>query len=217
MPAYNEASCIGRVICEVRRRYRNVVVVDDGSTDHTYEEARGVATYLLRHSLNRGQGAALQTGIEFAVAHGAQYVVTFDSDGQHNPDDIEALVMPLWREECDISLGSRFLGEAIDVPPSRRLLLRMAVLFTRMMNGVALTDAHNGFRAFSRRAAKKINITLDGMAHASEVIDFVAQSGLPYREVPVRIRYTEYSLSKGQSSRGAIRILFHYLLGRFVR
>lgn len=194
--------------------FPNVVVVDDGSTDGTLDVARRSAKYVLRHVINRGQGAALQTGIEFALRHGARFILTFDADGQHRVEDIPAMLEPIWRGECEITLGSRFLGKAVNIPSTRRNLLRLAVLFTKIVNRVKLTDAHNGLRAFSRRAAETIHITMDRMAHASELIDQIRLSGLPFREVPVEIRYTVYSLAKGQSSRGALRIVWQYLLGR---
>ena len=100
------------------------------------------------------------------------------------------------------------------MPTARRITLRLAVIFTRLVNRVQLTDAHNGLRAFSRKAAQRLDITLDRMAHASELIDQVKHSGLAFKEIPVKIRYTDYSLAKGQSSRGAIRIVFHYFVGR---
>ena len=212
--AYNEATCIEPVVAEVRRTYANVVVVDDGSSDDTSGEARRAAAFVLRHPINRGQGASLQTGIEFALRRGARFIVTFDADGQHRVEDIAALVAPIWRGDCEIALGSRFLGDTVDMPAGRRRTLRLAVLFTQIVNRVKLTDAHNGLRAFSRRAAQAIDITLDRMAHASELIDQIRSCGLPFLEVPVRIRYTPYSLAKGQSSRGALRIVLHYVLGR---
>lgn len=216
--AYNEGQVLADVIRGVLQRYPNVVVVDDGSTDDTYDVARGVAPHVLRHPVNRGQGAALQTGITFALHSGAQYVVTFDADGQHQPANIDHLLAPLVAGKSEIALGSRFLGEAaVNMPRMRSLLLRGGVLFTRVFSGVALTDTHNGFRAFTRRAAEKINIQLDRMAHASEIIDQVHHSGLPYQEVPVEIHYTEWSMHKGQSSRGAARIAFEYLLGKMIR
>lgn len=215
--AYNEEVCLEEVVNEVRACYPNVVVVDDGSADGTFQAARRSATHVLRHAVNRGQGAALQTGIEFALLRGAHYVVTFDADGQHRTEDIETLLGPICRGECEITLGSRFLGQATNIPRSRRLTLRLAVLFTRLVNRIPLTDAHNGLRAFSREAASRIQITLDRMAHASELIDLIAETGLPFKEVPVLIRYTERSLAKGQSSRGAFRIAFHYLVGRILR
>jgi len=214
IPAYNESTCIEEVAREVRAVYPNVVVVDDGSRDDTLSAARRGARYALRHPINRGQGAALQTGITFALARGAKYVVTFDADGQHRVEDIEALLEPIRKGECEIALGSRFLGKTVDMPGGRRRVLKLAVLFTRLVNRVQLTDAHNGLRAFSRVAAQRIDITLDRMAHASELIDQIRRSGLAYKEVPVQIRYTEYSMAKGQSSRGALRIVLHYLLGR---
>ncbi len=217
IPAYNEGSCLADVVSEVRAIYPNVVVVDDGSTDDTYAAAQRTAAFVLRHAVNRGQGAALQTGLTFALRRGARYVVTFDADGQHDPRDIDALLSPICAGECDIVLGSRFLGEAIDLPFSRRVLLRIAVLLTRLVNGLSVTDAHNGLRAFSRKAAERIDIRLDRMAHASELLDFVAASGLPWKEASVTVRYTPYSLSKGQSHRGALRILLHYIVGRIVR
>lgn len=215
--AYNEAACIEEVVRAVRVGYPHVVVVDDGSRDDTAERARRAGARVLRHAVNRGQGAALQTGITFALRRGAAYVVTYDADGQHRPEDISALLAPIVAGRCDITLGSRFLGGAVNLPRSRRLLLKGAVWFTRLVNRVALTDAHNGLRAFSRRAAERLNITQDRMAHASELIDQVRESGLRFEEVPVEIRYTAYSLAKGQSPRGALQILFHYLVGRVTR
>lgn len=212
--AFNEVASIEPVAREVRAIFPNVVVVDDGSTDGTFDVARRAAKYVLRHVINRGQGAALQTGIEFALRHGARFILTFDADGQHRVEDIPAMLEPIWRGECEITLGSRFLGQTVNIPSTRRAILRLAVLFTKIVNRVKLTDAHNGLRAFSRRAAETIHITMDRMAHASELIDQIRLSGLPFREVPVEIRYTVYSLAKGQSSRGALRIVWQYLLGR---
>jgi len=217
VPAYNEAPAIGAVLHELRAVYRHVVVVDDGSTDGTQDAARPFAAYVLRHPINCGQGAALQTGIDFAILRGAEYIVTFDADGQHRVEDIAVLLSPILSGEYDITLGSRFLGSIVGIPHLRRRMLRLGVLFTRLVNGVNLTDAHNGLRAFSRRAAQRINLRLDRMAHATELIDQVRQSGLPFKEVPVQIRYTPYSLRKGQSTRGAIRIALHYLLGRVLQ
>lgn len=215
IPAYNEQASIGRVVSEVVGRYPNVVVVDDGSVDETSVTARVSGAIVLRHLVNRGQGAAIQTGIEFARSHGAGCIVTFDADGQHRVEDIAALIAPIQSGECEIVLGSRFLRPTTtNMPRSRRFLLGLGVLFTRLVNRVRVTDTHNGLRAFSRRAAECIDLQLDRMAHASELLDQIRQSGLAYREVPVQIHYTEYSLAKGQSARGAIRIVLHYILGR---
>lgn len=215
--AYNEGGAIEAVAREAREHYPNVVVVDDGSTDDTYQAACRGARFVLRHVVNRGQGAALQTGIAFALRKGAAYIVTFDADGQHRTEDVRKMLEPIARGECDITLGSRFLGEAVGLPASRRLTLKAAILFTRVFNRVRLTDAHNGLRGFSRRAAERIDMRLDRMAHASEIIDQIRYTGLAYKEVPVQIRYTDYSLAKGQSSRQAFKIVFHYLIGKVMR
>ena len=217
VPAYNEASTIGETVRELVAEFPSVVVIDDDSEDQTAERARAHTPYVLRHAVNRGQGAALQTGIEFALAAGADYLVTFDADGQHRVDDIFVLLQPLLDGQCDITLGSRFLGSTQQMPWLRWLILRAAVLLTRVMSRIRLTDVHNGLRAFTRRAAGLIDIRMDRMAHASELIDFVRKSELPYREVPVQIRYTEYSLTRQRSLRHAIHILFHYLTGRVTR
>lgn len=217
IPAYNEGPCLETVVEEVRAAYPHVVVVDDGSNDDTYEVGRRCAGHLLRHVVNRGQGAALQTGIEYALRQGAEFLVTFDADGQHRVEDIEAMVEPIERGECETTLGSRFLGGTADIPATRRLLLKMGVVFTRLVSRVKLTDTHNGLRCFSRAAAQRIDITLDRMAHASELIDQIRRSNLPYKEIPVKIRYTDYSLAKGQSARGAIRILIHYISARIMQ
>ena len=217
VPAYNESAVVGRVVGDLLSQYSNVVVVDDGSHDDTGEAAGRAGAMVLRHPINRGQGAALQTGIEFALARGAQVIVTFDADGQHQVNDVARLIEPIAKGECEVTLGSRFLGEARNLPRSRKWLLRLGVWFTRWVNGLRLTDTHNGLRGFSRSAAQRLDIQLDGMAHASEIIDVISRNRLSYREVPVEVHYTDYSLAKGQSSRGAMRVAIQYLLEKVLR
>ena len=217
IPAFNEAAAIGSVIADLRPFAGNIVVVDDGSKDGTADAAHEAGAVVLRHVINRGQGAALQTGIEYALRRGASAIVTFDSDGQHSAADVPTLLAPLREGRADIVLGSRFLGSTESMPRLRRIVLRFAVLFTRSVSGLKVTDAHNGMRAFSRRAASIIHIQLDRMAHASELMDQIRRSGLPYTEVPVHVRYTEYSRQKGQRGVHAVRIAFDYFIGKFVR
>jgi len=215
--AFNEERTVFGVVSELRSICPNVVVVDDGSRDGTSEEAMRAGAVVVRHLINRGQGAALQTGFTYALKRGAEVIVTFDADGQHRPQDVPALVAPILRGEVDVCLGSRFLGRTEGMPRGRRWTLRAAVLWTRATSGVRLTDAHNGLRAFSRRAAERLDLQLDRMAHASELIDQVRSSGLAYREVPVTIRYTDYSLAKGQRSTAMIRVAIDYLIGKVLR
>lgn len=214
IPAYREEAVIGDVVREVRSTWPGVLVVDDGSPDGTGRVAAAAGARVLRHAINRGQGAALQTGITAALLDGARFVVTFDADGQHDPGAIADLLGPLQGGEAEIALGSRFLDAPNEIPRMRRWVLGVAVLFTRITSGIRVTDTHNGLRAFSRRAAEFVSIRLDRMAHASELLDQVRASRLPWVEVPVRVRYTQYSRRKGQSSMAAIRIGADYLLAR---
>jgi glycosyltransferase involved in cell wall biosynthesis len=217
IPAYNEGEAVGPVVAELVARGHRVVVVDDGSRDATSEAARRNGAVVLRHAVNRGQGAALQTGIAYALRRGAEIIVTFDSDGQHAAEDVDALVAPLRAGRADAVLGSRFRGSTEGMTALRRLILRCAVLFTRYASGARVTDTHNGLRAFTRAAAAKLDIRLDRMAHASEILDQIVQHRLRYEEVPVHVRYTAYSRRKGQTSLAALRILADYVLGRWMR
>jgi len=205
--AYNEAGVIARVIADVARRGYQVVVVDDGSRDGTGEIAARTGAIVVRHPVNLGQGAAQQTGIEYALREGADTIVTFDADGQHRSQDVVALVAALAQNEADFALGSRFLGASIDLPPARRLLLKAATWFTRISTGLRLTDTHNGLRAMTRRGASAIRLRQNRMAHASEILDQIARSGLRCVEVPVTIEYSAYSLAKGQKLSDSLSIL----------
>jgi glycosyltransferase involved in cell wall biosynthesis len=202
------------VIDRLVAKYPHVIVVDDGSTDQTSGALDGSSAFLLQHCVNRGQGAALQTGIRFALLHDADVVVTFDSDGQHDPDDIEALLGPIRSGEYEVTLGSRFLGSALNMPLGRRLVLKAGIIFTRLISRIRVTDVHNGMRAFNREAAQSLHISMDRMAHASEILDQIAQHGWRYREVPVTIRYSAQTLAKGQSSWNALRIAAQVLMER---
>jgi glycosyltransferase involved in cell wall biosynthesis len=208
VPAFNEAQTIARVLADLHHTGHHIVVVDDGSTDATAELAMQADATVVRHPINLGQGAALQTGITFALREGADFVVTFDADGQHRADEIATLLDALVVRGADFALGSRFLGRATNMPMSRRVLLRAAIWFTRVTTGLAITDAHNGLRAMTRRGAQTISLRQNRMAHASEILDQIAASGLNYVEVPITIEYSAYSLRKGQRSREALDILF---------
>jgi len=215
IPAYNEGKSIGRVVNELKKAgYNNIIVIDDGSKDNTYAEAKKRKAIVLKHIINRGQGAALRTGIDYALKNGADFIVTFDSDGQHRIEDLEAMLGPVVKGEVDVTLGSRFLKKT-DMPLSRKILLKGSILVQWVFYGVKLSDAHNGYRVLSRRAAEQIRIDSDRMEHASEIVEEIMKKKIKYKEVPVVIRYSGYSMKKGEASFfGAIKILFKMVIRR---
>lgn len=215
--AYNEAPVITSVVADMRRASYPAVVVDDGSTDATGEIAARAGAFVVTHPVNLGQGAALQTGLDFALAQGADVIVTFDADGQHRPADIAPLIAALAANKADYALGSRFLGGAVNLPRKRRLMLAAATWFTRLTTGLDLTDTHNGLRAMTRRGASRIRLKQNRMAHASEILHQIAQGGLAYVEVPVTIEYSAYSLGKGQTLSESLAILIDLFARRMHR
>ena len=217
VPAYNEARVIGDVVRGLLTTFPNVVVVDDGSSDDTAAILKGLPVTVVTHYVNLGQGAALQTGIKHALERGARYIVTFDADGQHRVEDALAAVHMLSEGGCDVVCGSRFLGTTSNVPRTRKIILKAAVRLANLTTGAPMTDAHNGLRALSRKAAACLDLSQSGMAHASEIISQLRQHNMLIREVPVRIDYTEYSLAKGQSSLNSINILLDLVIGRFLK
>ena len=215
VPAYCEATVIPSVVAELRRRGWQVVVVDDGSSDSTAQVAATAGAIVVRHPINLGQGAALRTGFSYALAQpNTQYVVTFDADGQHDPDAIAAMIVPLELGEADVVLGSRFLNPGLQghIPLLRRVLLRTATWVGRTTTGLPLTDAHNGLRAFTAAALRQMQLVQDRMAHASEIQAEIARHNLRCVERQVHVRYTPYSIAKGQRLVDAISILWDLLL-----
>ena len=215
--AYNEAKVIGDVVRDVVARGYDVVLVDDGSQDGTPGIARDAGARVVQHPVNLGQGAALQTGIELALAEGAGFIVTYDADGQHHAADIEKLVAALKTDAADFALGNRFLGGAVDITGTRRMLLRAATAFTRFTTGLKITDTHNGLRAMTRRGAGHIRLRQNRMAHASEILHQIAASGLKFVEVPVTITYSAYSRAKGQKLTDFLAILIDLFARRLQR
>lgn len=214
IPAYNEAKALGKVIKDLKKHsYGNILVIDDASIDQTAEVAKQNHVVVLRHMVNKGQGAALRWGIKEALKRGADIIITFDADGQMDPADINNLVKPIAEGKYEASLGSRFLKKNTSIPWSRRMVLKLGSLVHYLLYGIKLSDSHNGFRALSKEAAKKIKITYDRMEHASEILEQIHTKKITFIEVPVNIRYTEYSLKKGQSAWNSVRMGMR-LLGR---
>ncbi|MCX7013371.1 MAG: glycosyltransferase family 2 protein [Candidatus Sumerlaeota bacterium] len=217
--AFNEAQAIAGVLRSLIPLGHSIVVVDDGSSDDTTAAVRQLPVHSLRHPINLGQGAALQTGIDYALHRGAEFLVTFDADGQHRAEDVPPLLQPVLAGECDVALGTRFRHpeSRTAIPPVRRIVLRLATRFTRLTSGIRVTDTHNGLRALNRRAAERIRITLNRMAHASEILEQISRQRLRIQEVDVRIVYDRYSTRKGQRSLNALNILVDLLQRRLRR
>jgi glycosyltransferase involved in cell wall biosynthesis len=225
MPVYDEASRLDATLSAVRDHAPSMggvtaFVVDDGSERPVVPGLLPAPTasfrvVLARHPVNLGQGAALETARQLALRGGPFDVfVTMDSDGQHRAEDAAALVRAV-RGGADVAFGNRFLGDS-RVPRGRRLLLRLARVFERVLTGLRVADSHNGLRAFSRAAILQILIRQNRMAHATEIKQRVARArGLTLVEVPVTVRYSRDTSAKGQRATGAALIL-RDLLGRYL-
>lgn len=208
VPLYNEASVIARVVEGLVPHFPNVVCVDDGSVDSSPDVARKAGAHVVQHPINLGQGAALQTGVEYALSHAeCEYIVTFDADGQHRVEDALAMVAKARTEKMAIIFGSRFLDDRTNPGWLKHVILKTAVWVTNLTTSVKLTDAHNGLRVIRRDAAELIQLKQDRMAHATEIVLQLGGTGLPWAEHPVELLYTDYSKAKGQSVLNAVNIL----------
>jgi glycosyltransferase involved in cell wall biosynthesis len=220
VPAYNEAVVIGDVVAELRTVFDHVVCVDDGSADDTGELARQAGASLVRHPINLGQGAAIQTGVEYArMQPGARVFATFDADGQHRVKDVVKMIDRLNRGDVDIVIGTRFGQQVANRPPLlKRIVLQTAARLSRRGRRLGLTDTNNGLRVFNKTVADGMNITMSGMSHATEIVMMIAENHWRVAEVPVEVLYTEYSKSKGQPLLNGVNIIFDgFLRGRMRR
>jgi glycosyltransferase involved in cell wall biosynthesis len=208
VPIYNEEQVVRSIIQSLAAENFTTVIVDDGSSDNSLQLISDLPVIILKHSTNFGQGAALQTGFEFARKNpNLEIFVTFDSDGQHQIKDIEKIISPLKNNKADIVFGTRFQDDKTKMPVLKRIILKLAIKYTSLSTGVPLTDAHNGFRAMNRKSLNEMKLNLNGMAHASEIVAIAHKSNLRIAETPVEILYTKYSKSKGQSILNSINIL----------
>jgi len=216
IPAYNEASVIGEVLGNLQKsHYDNIIVVDDGSRDGTFKVAKKAGVRIIRHSINRGLGGALGTGLEAATLTDCKVVVTFDADGQHAVDDIERVALPILHGKSDVVIGSR-LKNRKGMPWYRVMMNMTGNFITYLLFGTWCSDTQSGFRAFSKEAARKIQIHANRMEVSSEIIREIGRRELKMREVPIKAIYTDYSLSKGQSLFTGIKTFFKLLLHRLM-
>ncbi len=220
IPAFNEAAVVGEVIADVRAVFDHVVCVDDGSTDGTGDIALRSGAHLVRHPVNLGQGAAIQTGVEYARKQpGARLFATFDADGQHRVKDLAAMVDRLGAGDVDVVIGTRFSGRETRRPPFvKRVVLQTAARLSRRGRRLGLTDTNNGLRVFNKKVADGLDITMGGMSHANEFVTLIDENHWRVAEQPVEVLYTEYSKSKGQPLLNGVNIVFDgFLRGRLTR
>lgn len=220
--AYNEESSIKKVLEGLPKKLEGIsqitpIVVNDGSKDGTVKVASLPGVKVLSHIINRGQGAALKTGFDYALQEGYDLVVTFDADGQHKPEEITDVIAPILANEVEVVLGSRFLNKkAVNISNMRKVILKSGVIFTHMLSRIKVTDTHNGFRAIHKDALNKMKLLQDKMEHASEILDQISLNKIPFKEVPVTIQYSEYSKQKGQKSGNALKIALKMVIHKVV-
>ena len=219
IPAYNEAAALQSTVGPLIDAGYTVVIVDDGSTDDTQPVLAGLRAVVLRHAVNLGQGAALQTGMDYSLRNGAEIAIHFDADGQHPAEAIPQLAAPILRGDADVVLASRFLRaeDAAQTPRGRRVVLRAGIVVSGIFTGMWLSDTHNGFRALSRRALGEIQLRENGFAHATEILAQIRRKKLRYVEAPSAIKYTDYSRKKGQSFWNSLNIVFDLLMEKLFR
>lgn len=209
IPAWNEVArrsefVLPQVINDLQGKVDKIVIVEDGSDDATYELSKNLQADILRHAVNRGQGAALKTGTEYALDQGADIIVHFDADGQFRTEDIERVVQPIREGRADIVFGSRFIDNTTVMPYMKeKLIMPLARLVNRLFFKIKTSDPQSGFRALSRRAAQEIQWQQDAMAHCSEILILTHRSGLPIIEVPITVLYPDF----GQRFGGGLKIL----------
>lgn len=198
VPAFNEEAVIGDVVRSIINcGFKNVIVVDDGSTDHTYDNARNAGAIAYRHRVNRGKGAAVKTGLMASKMRRAEIVVTMDGDGQHDPLDIDSVIEPILSSDIDVVLGTRmFIFKNISF--YKVFANKIANILTRILTGIWVSDSQSGFRAFDARALDIIYEVGDKYEYDSEIIRQIARNSLKYKEVPIKVYYTDYSMKKAQ-------------------
>lgn len=217
IPVFNEEKMIGRVLDLLKKNFANIVCVDDGSSDRTLKIIKKKKVYSLEHKINLGQGASIQTGIDFAILKGANFFLTFDSDGQHNMNDALEMIKIIKKNKFDIILGSRFLYNKYEkqIPFFRKLILKIAIHLSNFFSNIQLTDTHNGLRVFNLRFAKKLKIKLDRMSHPHDILNNISKNKFKFKEYPTNIAYSEYSISKGQKNINSLNILFDMVFDIF--
>ena len=210
IPACNESKAIGGIIKKAREYSTEVIVCDDGSVDNTHQIAEAAGAIVIRHDKNEGYGASIKTLFQAARARDADIMVTLDSDGQHDPDQIPRVVEPLLKDEFDIVIGSRYLtaSDRQRIPSYRSVGIRIITRLAHKVSYEGITDAQSGFRAYSRNAIEKIELFEKGMPVSMEILINAKQYDLAIAEVPITVTYDIKNASTHNSMSHGIGILY---------
>ncbi len=213
IPAYNEEKNISHVLEELIQKYENIIIVDDGSTDKTSEIVKKYPVVLLRNIINRGQGASLQTGNEYAIKNNGDIIIHFDADGQFQISDIPKFINEI-ENGYDIVFGSRFLDNSTKFPWFKKnVLFRIARIVNKIFFKLNTTDPQGGFRAMTKETAKKIIIEHSGMAHCSEILHKAFKYNLKIKEVPITVIYKNF----GQGFGGGAKIVKDLIIKKILK
>lgn len=210
IPAYNEEKSIAGVVLNTKKYVDKVLVIDDGSTDNTYENSKNAGAIVIKHIINRGAGAATWTGIQAALKIEADIIVTIDADGQHLPGDIPRLVKPILENEADVVIGSRFKENMAGAPFIKKIGNILLNKITFLFYGINIMDTQSGFKALTREAASLINISIDRYGFCSEIIGEIRKNNLRFVEISVPAIYLDKI--KGTTTYDGIKILFDLVL-----
>lgn len=208
VPAFNESKVIKKTLSELKIFFKNIIVIDDGSEDDTKEIAKSMGVILLHHPINLGQGASISSAINFLKKmKDLDGAITFDADGQHSAQDAVSFAEEILICDEDIIFGSRFLMHSQNIPLTKRAVLSVVKMMSNFFLGLKHTDAHNGLKAFNKKALDKLSLKIDRYGFETEIIAQLKKHNLKYKELPTNIVYNDYSLKKGQSLRNGIRVL----------
>ena len=215
IPAYNEAAKIGKVIRDLKKyNYCNIVVVDDGSKDNTSEVAKKNGAFVIKQIMNLGAGGATITGFDYAIREGADIIVTIDADGQHDVKDIKKVMQPILDKKAELVIGSRLMNPK-GMPFIRRFGNTCLNILTFLLFGVWTTDSQSGFKAMTKEAYKKMHLKSNGFEICSEIIKEIGRTRIKFTEVPIKVIYTDYSMSKGQSIMNGIKTFINLAKRKF--
>lgn len=208
VPVYNEEEKILLVINNLKKYFKNILVVNDGSTDKTSYILQSSGVENLNHLINLGAGAAISSGFEHIKRKkNIEAVITFDADGQHSVEDANDFAHEIISCSEDVIFGSRFIKHSKNIPPIKKIILSIVTFISNRITKVKLTDAHNGMNAFKTSCLDKIIISIDGFGFATQIVNSVGKNRLSYKEMPTNIKYTDYSMKKGQKILGGFLIL----------